>query len=209
MAFKDFLEIWINAFLGLFAILNPIGNLGVFVDTTKDLTERERIRVFNLSAFVGFITLLILAFTGKWIMVNVFRITMSEFKIAGGVLLTIIGVQRLVTLKKWQGDHDHENVYELAVVPLAVPLLVGPGSIATAILIYDKDGPLVAVVSLVAVFAVTWGILQASPFLAKLFGKFGMMVASRILFIFITAIGVHFLLSGLSEYFSIPLKAVG
>jgi multiple antibiotic resistance protein len=209
MSVKDFIEIWFNAFLGLFAILNPLGNLGLFVDNTKGLSARDRFKVFNLSVMVAFVTLLVLTFTGKWIMVNVFKISIEEFKIAGGVLLTVIGVERILKSKKSESHDTPENVYEMAVVPLAIPLLVGPGAIATSILIFDRDGAVVAAVSLLAVFAATWIILQASPWIDRLMGRFGTMVISRILFIFITAIGVHFLLSGLAAYFGVGFPGKG
>lgn len=204
MSGNELLQIWLNAFLGLFAILNPVGNIGLYVEATKKLAPRERFRVFNLSALVAFITLLILTLTGKWIMVYVFGISIKEFKIAGGILLTVIGVQRIMFFGQQTDEVGAMNPYEMAVVPLAVPLLVGPGAIATSILIFDRHGPLVSMGSLVAVFAATWGILQASPLLDRLMGRFGSMVVSRILFIFITAIGVHFLLSGIADYFGLP-----
>jgi multiple antibiotic resistance protein len=203
MGLKEFLSTWLNAFLGLFAILNPLGNIGLFVENTASLNRRERFRVFNLTSLAAFATLLLLTLFGKWIMVHVFGISIQEFKIAGGVLLTVIAVQRILFSKKAGRESEGGDVYEQAVVPMAVPLLVGPGAIATSLLIYDRDGPVVSIGSLVAVSLVTWGILQASHFLKRIMGKFGVMVVSRILFIFIAAIGVRFLLSGLSEYFGI------
>lgn len=204
MPIKDFLEIWASAFLGLFAVLNPLGNIGVFAETTAGLSARERFKVFNLTALAAFATLAVLTLTGKWIMASVFKISIQEFKIAGGVLLTAIAVQHILFNKKSVHERETESVYELAVVPLAVPLLVGPGAIATSLLIYDRDGPAVSIGTLLAVGAATWVILQTSPFLNKIMGKFGVMVVSRILYIFIAAIGVHFLLSGLSELFHLP-----
>lgn len=84
-------------------------------------------------------------------------------------------------------------------VPLAVPLLVGPGAVVTAILVLNRDGMLIATSSIVAVFGAAWVILQASGLLHRLIGRLGSLALSRILQIFIGAIGAHFLMSGLRE----------
>lgn len=194
-------ETWINAFLALFAILNPIGNIPIFAEFTDDLDSATRRKLFNIATATGFITLTLLTLTGKWVMSVVFQIDMSEFRIAGGLLLTILAMKYIIFPSRERVRERGASVLQLGVVPMAVPLLVGPGSIVTSILILDRDGPIIAFSALVAVFFVVWLLLLVSPTINRFLGQVGKLVVSRILWIFIAAIGVHFLVSGITEAF--------
>ena len=201
-------DIWMKAFLALFAILNPIGNIPIFTEFVDGLDHRTRFKVFNIATLTGYITMLTMTFTGKWIMSRVFQIDILEFRIAGGLLLTILAIRYIVfppREKVREGDESdlESRAMELSIVPMAVPLLVGPGSIVTGILLLDRDGILVSLTTLSAVFAVCWILFQLSPYISRLMGKVGRLVIGRILWIFIGAIGVHFLLSGIQELFSV------
>lgn len=195
------LERWFTALIALLGILNPLGLLPLLADLTGSLDNKARRRLFNLTTFAGFATLLTLTLVGRWVMDNVFRIQMAEFKIAGGVLLTVIGVKNIAFPGQEAKVSDVSDAMELGVVPLAVPLLVGPGSIVTGILILHRDGPIVALTAIVAAFVVTRAVFAISPFVQKVVGHLGALVLSRVLQIFIAAIGVSFLMSGIRELF--------
>lgn len=197
------MQSWINAFLALFAIVNPLGNLPLFAELATALDRPTRRRLFHTATVTGLVTLLLLAIFGQWVMDVVFRIQMAEFKIAGGIMLTVIAVRNVAFGAQEQRLGKGDDVLEYGVVPLAVPLLVGPGAVVTAILILNRDGTLIATTSIVAVFAATWVILQASALLHRLIGRLGSLALSRILQIFIGAIGAHFLMSGLKESLAI------
>lgn len=197
------MQIWINAFLALFAIVNPLGNLPLFSNVAAAIDASTRRRLFNTAAVTGLVTLLLLTIFGQWVMDRVFRIQMSEFKIAGGIMLTVIAVRNVVFGSQETRPLDDKHVLEFGVVPLAVPLLVGPGAVVTAILVLNRDGLAIASTSIVAVFVATWLILQTSTILHRLFGRLGSLALSRILQIFIGAIGAHFLTSGIKESFGI------
>ncbi len=200
--------VWINAFLALFAILNPIGNIPIYADFVDGLDRKTRFNVFNVAVLTGFLTLTVLTLSGRWIMSRVFQIDILEFRIAGGILLTVLAVKYIVFPSKKEHYSESEEsgkkqIMETAIVPMAVPLLVGPGSIVTGILLMNRDGVLVTLTVLIAVFAVCWGMIQLTPWISRIMGRIGRMVVSRILWIFIGAIGVHFLLSGIKETFGI------
>ncbi len=197
------MQLWINAFLALFAIVNPLGNLPLFSNLATAVDSATRRRLFNTAAATGLVTLLLLAIFGQWVMDRVFRIEMSEFKIAGGIMLTVIAVRNVAFGSPETHLDNSQDVLEFGVVPLAVPLLVGPGAVVTAILVLNRDGIAIATTSIVAVFAATWLILQMSTLLHRLIGKLGSLAMSRILQIFIGAIGAHFLTSGIKEAFGL------
>lgn len=200
-------DVWLNAFLALFAILNPLGNMAIFADFTEDLSRRDRFRVFNVAAFTGLVTLLIMSLAGSWIMTAIFQIEIDEFRIAGGIILTVLSVRYIVfpPAREAAGQRKQESVMQMGVVPMAVPLLVGPGSIVTGILILDRDGVLVSVTATIAVFLVVWGLLQISPAINRLIGTVGRLVIGRVLWIFIGAIGISFLTTGISGVFNLAL----
>ncbi|MBN2196987.1 MAG: MarC family protein [Polyangiaceae bacterium] len=193
------MQSWINACLALFAIVNPLGNLPLFAELAVAIDGPTRRRLYNTATVTGLVTLLLLALFGQWVMDVVFRIEMAEFKIAGGIMLTVIAVRNVAFGAPETRIRKSEDVLEFGVVPLAVPLLVGPGAVVTAILILNRDGAVIATTSIVAVFGVTWVILQASALLHRWIGRLGSRAMSRILQIFIGAIGAHFLMSGLKE----------
>jgi multiple antibiotic resistance protein len=195
------LERWFTALIALLGILNPLGLLPLLADVTSGLDRKARGRLFNLTTFAGFATLFVLTLAGRWVMDNVFRIQMAEFKIAGGILLTVIGIKNIAFPEPAVKAREPSDAMELGVVPLAVPLLVGPGSIVTGILILHRDGPLVALTTIVAAFIATRLIFAASPVVHRVLGHLGALVLSRVLQIFIAAIGVSFLTSGIRELF--------
>lgn len=195
-----------NAFLALLAILNPITVVPMYAELTKDLPTADRNRLFNTAVAAGFLTLLVLTFTGRWVMQYVFQIHVAEFRIAGGILLTVIAIKQIVFYDPEEYHVNPGKVMEMGVVPMAVPLLVGPGSIVTGILILDRDGWFVASLAIVLNFAIAFAVIRSSPLLARVMGRFGTLVVARILWIFIAAIGAHFLISGVSEVFAVKLN---
>ncbi len=194
-----------NSTLALIAILNPLGNVPIFLEYTEGLDDRLRKRLFDTAIAAGFVTLLVLTFTGKGILLYFFQITIDEFRIAGGILLTVIAVQRILSPSQHHDALSGDKVLEMGVVPLAIPLLVGPGAIVTSILILDRDGWLIALISLTSAMALSWVILRGSSLLHKVLGRFGSLVISRIMYIFIAAIGVNFLLNGIANVFHLKV----
>lgn len=198
-------EVVFDACLALFAVLNPLGNMPVFLEYTAELDGATRHKLFRITALTAFVTLLVLTFTGRWIMQYVFQISIDEFRLAGGIILTVIATLRIVNPAHSHDVHVGGDVLELGVVPMAIPLLVGPGAIVTSILILDSHGWIVALIALTATLSLTWIILRSAVVLNRLLGKFGSLVVSRIMYIFIAAIGIHFLVTGIARVFHISI----
>ena len=195
----------LNAVLALLSILNPITVVPLYSELTKDLNRKDRNRLFNTAVVAGFLTLFILMLTGRWVMEFVFQIHVAEFRIAGGILLTVLAVKQIAFYNPEEYQASPGKVMEMGIVPMAVPLLVGPGAIVTSILVLDRDGWLIASLALLVNLAVAWVVVRFSPVLSRLMGRFGTLVIARILWIFIAAIGAHFFLTGISEVFGIKL----
>jgi len=200
------LDVFFNAVLALLSIVNPITVIPMFSELGGQLEKPDRNRLYNIAVLAAFVTLLILTFSGRWIMEYVFHINVAEFRIAGGILLTVIAVKQIAFYKHEDHAHDKSGIMELGIVPLGFPMLVGPGSIVTSILILDRDGWLVAILAWASVFLLTWIIVRSSHVLARLMGRYGTLVLARVLWIFIAAIAVRFLVSGIAEVFGLVIK---
>lgn len=198
-------DLLLNAILAMLAILNPITVVPMYSELTRDLNKKDRNRLFNTAVLAGFATLFILMFTGRWVMEVVFQIHVAEFRIAGGILLTVIAVKQIAFYNAEEYQASPGKVMEMGVVPMAVPLLVGPGAIVTSILVLDRDGWIIATLALLVNLVIAWLVVRFSPALSRLMGRFGTLVIARILWIFIAAIGAHFLITGISEVFGVPL----
>ncbi|MCE5271546.1 MarC family protein [bacterium] len=203
--------IFFQAVLSLFAIVDPLGGLPVFLSLTQGATAPERQRVFRIAVATSFILIVGFALVGLYAMERVFHITMSEFTFAGGLLLVVTGVHDMLrtdspepALREEVSARDRERVHRLralAVSPIACPLLAGPGTIVTVILFQGQYGHLFALSVCVVVFGLTLLILTFAGFLSRLMGRVGTLAVARVMQIFIIAIGVHFMFSGFKGAF--------
>lgn len=202
--------VFFQAALSLFAIVDPLGGLPVFLGLTRGATESERRRVFRIAVVTAFLLIVAFALVGLFVMERVFRITMSEFMVAGGLLLVVTGVHDMIRADYHESPTDgagarerdrSHRLHALAVSPIACPLLAGPGTIVTVILFQGQYGQLFALGVCVLVFALTMLILTFAGFLSRLMGRVGSLAVSRVMQIFIIAIGVHFMFNGFRESF--------
>ncbi|HLA38815.1 MAG TPA: MarC family protein [Candidatus Glassbacteria bacterium] len=198
-----------QAVLSLFAIVDPVGGIPVFISLTQGVTETERRRLLRFATLTALALVVSFALVGSAVMQYVFHIRVSEFTFAGGLLLVVVGIRDMLL----GGSPETENavtddpgrrrqrLHALAVSPIAVPLLAGPGTIVTVILFKGQYGQLFAVGVCVVVFAFSLLILNYAGWISRVIGRVGMLAVSRVMQIFIIAIGVNFMFRGLAEAF--------
>lgn len=193
---------YLEAIIILFAIVDPIGNIPIFLNVTDYLGPGESRKAFNTSVIVGAAVLLVFAFAGQTILSTVFNIQVNDVMIAGGILLFILATDHLFggKFERIAALKSETRPYEIGSVPLGCPLLAGPGAMVTSLTIIQKGGPVQVVVAIAAVFALTWLMLQFVGPLQKAMGKLVSQVFSKVLALFIAAIGVNMALKGISEY---------
>jgi multiple antibiotic resistance protein len=185
-----------KAIIVLFIIVDPFGNIPIFMGLTEKMTESQKRKVFNTACLVGFILLLIFAFTGQEIFA-IFGVSMYSFEIAGGILLLIISIKILIS------GTLHENVESpesLGAVPIAMPLLVGPGAITTTIFNLQAYDVYVTALSVLIVLVLTWVILRFMNSVYRFLGKTGSLVIARVMALLIAAIAIQYILNGLTSY---------
>ncbi|HEY9198522.1 MAG TPA: YchE family NAAT transporter [Gammaproteobacteria bacterium] len=194
-------------FIGLLAIVNPIGIVPVFVGLTRNLPAAER-NVIGLRASITVGAVLVVALLMGESMLRFFGISLDSFRVAGGILILLMAISMLhggigPTRQTSEEAQDAEEKENIAVVPLGMPLLAGPGAIST-IIIYSHRGQgllhhalLLAIALILALL--TWLALRAAPSIADRLGRTGLNIVTRIMGLILAAIGVEFMANGIKQ----------
>ncbi len=181
-----------KSIVALFIIVDPIGNVPIFMGLTSNMSREERRKTFETAIIISFVLLNLFALAGQSIL-SIFNISIHSFKIAGGLLLFIISMKILLH-GMW--EEKHLSSRSIGVVPIAFPLLVGPGAITLTIVNIQTAGVLVTVISVIIVLLITWLILRAIEPINSFLGETGSVVISRLMAVFIAAIAIEFIASG-------------
>ncbi|NCA77898.1 MAG: MarC family protein [Alphaproteobacteria bacterium] len=192
----DYVRQILHDYLLLFAMVNAIGNLPLFADLTSAMNKKEQSGTYKIAVLTGGSIVLGFALFGDVMLRNVFNVSMPAFKIAGGILVFIVAA-RGVILGSQSSFSLVQNSQSVAVFPMGFPFLAGPGTILTTILLLQSDGHVITVITVFLVYITIFPILKLAPFVERIVGKIGVMVISRILYIFISAKAASFILDGL------------
>lgn len=204
------MDIFFNTFLvllgALFSVLNPMGAIPFFVGLTQDYKKSERSKVSLMTAINVCVILLISFFLGEYVL-KFFGITISALRIAGGILIASSGFGLLnANPKKRKGiskevEEDLQTRHSIALTPLAMPMLAGPGSISLLIAFYQDHSSTVAIagstLAIVVVSFLIFLILRSAHYLAKHLGASGIVAISRIVGFLTVAIGVQYIISAI------------
>jgi multiple antibiotic resistance protein len=188
---------FLTAFTALFVALDIPGTLPIYFGLSKALPEKKRRRVVDTSMAVALVTALLFLFLGQAIF-RFLGIQVVDFRIAGGLVLLLIALADLV------GKPEHENrvTGSSGIVPLAVPLITGPGVLTTLILQVEVFGYGLTVAALLANYVIAWLLLRNSERMFKLLGKDGAAVLSKLAALLLAAIAVSMIRGGLLETFA-------
>ena len=195
----------ITAFVTLFVIIDPIGLMPLFVALTQGVPSAQRRAIAFRACLIAFILLAMFAFLGEAVLGFV-GISMPAFRIAGGVLLFLTALDMLFERrsKRREDQAEEEEHPDPSVFPLAIPLIAGPGSIATVILLSGQHPGLqttflVLGVAL-AVLIVVLGLFLMADLFEKALGRTGITVVTRLLGMLLAALAVQFILTGLRDF---------
>lgn len=181
--------------LALFIIVDPIGILPFVASITRDMGREERNRLIDRTTIVGTVLLLTFSLAGKAFF-DLFGISISSFLIAGGGLLVLLSVKILVQGgESWGRGEQRGEVF-----PLAFPLLVGPGAITTTIISVNSLGIPFSIMPVIVTMALTWCILRSVDWFLKLLRRDGADAIARIMAVFMSAIGVEYVIVGIRGY---------
>jgi multiple antibiotic resistance protein len=195
-------QLILHSFMVLFAMVNAVGNLPVFADLTAGMDRKTRHRTFATAIATAAGIVVGFALLGNWMLQAVFQVEVSAFKIAGGILVFAVSARGVLFGPRQMGKRKSGYGENLGVFPLGFPFLAGPGTIITTILLMQADGALLTAFIAVLVYAAVLPVLFLSPLIEKVFGRVIVLVGTRILYIFIAAKSVSFVLSGIMAYVS-------
>src|SRR5690606_11992586 len=183
------MELFIYLFAALFSVLNPIGTVPIFVGLTQDDSKKSRSRTSLWTAINVGVILLISYFLGQYVL-TFFGISIDALRIAGGLIIVGSGFSLLTgKFKKQRGinksvESDLNTRNDIALTPLAMPMLAGPGSISLLIAFYQEHHQyheiVIAVAAILTVALVIFLILRSAHYLAKILGAAGIVAISRI-----------------------------
>ncbi|MFH1594512.1 MAG: MarC family protein [Candidatus Omnitrophota bacterium] len=186
----------------LFAIVNPIGSIPIFLQLTGRMSKETRRRTFQTVIFTSFAILFLFILAGRWILNSLFQIQLHDLMAAGGLLLLIIAIDHLIfgALARSVLNSDKQDTHHIGAVPMACPILAGPGAMMTVLVTLSRHGILVAAGSIIVVLGVTWALLYFINALYRFLGEITCLVLSKILSLFLAAIGIRLLMQGLVHY---------
>ncbi len=182
--------------ISLLIVVDPFGNIPIFIGITNRLDRLQRKKMFNIAVMTGFSLLMAFAALGEWVL-RIFDIELYSFRIAGGALLLFLAFELLLKPRYEVRAYTPEQT---GAVPLGVPLLAGPGAITTVIIILKSFGVVIAVSSVIAVALITWTVLRFASSIHEALGEVGATVISKVMAMLLAAIAVQYVLEGVREY---------
>ena len=196
------MDLFIYLFVALFSVLNPIGTVPIFVGLTQHDTKKERSRISLWTAINVFIILIVSFFIGEYVLLF-FGISIDALRIAGGIIIVSSGFSLLsgkLTKKRGinkKAETDAQKRNDIALTPLAIPMLAGPGSISLLIAFYQEHNTtieiIISVVAIIAISAIIFIVLRSAHYLAKILGASGIVAISRIVGFIVIAIGIQYI----------------
>ena len=196
------MDIFISTFLKMFFIMTPFFVLSVFLTVTHDATSQER-KALAIKVTISVIVMsLILVFFGQHIF-DIFGITLDAFRIGAGALLFLSAVD-LIKGNKDSGKVGDKDISQLAVVPLAIPVTIGPGTIGILLVMgatFDNTSSMImGSLALICAVLVIGLMLYTSSIIEKIIGKQGLLVISKITGLFLAALSAHIIFTGIKNF---------
>ena len=197
----------LSVFMGFFAIMNPIANTPVFLGLTAEDDPKTRRKIAAKALLVSFVIILVFSAAGKLIF-HLFGITLPAFRIMGGILVSLVGYHMLQGGEHSSIQHPSEEdkrksleaELEIAITPLAMPILAGPGTIATAMNFASTGGAsgfVVTVGAFLVLSIISYVFFVSGEHFVKYIGDNGIKVVTRLMGLILAVIGVQMLIDGI------------
>lgn len=203
---------WTNLFkigIALFAIVNPIGSVPIFISATDGWTEQHRAQTAKTVAITVFFVLFIAALLGDRIL-DFFSISIPSFQVGGGILLLLMAISMMHAKQSDTRQTREEAIAvtdrdAIAIVPLSIPLLAGPGAISSMIIAAQQSGNflghLALAIPISAICLLIWITLRLASRIANQLGTIGINIVTRLMGLILAAMAVEFMAHGLIGLF--------
>ena len=187
-----------SAVITLFLIMDPLGNVPIFLSVLKSVPPERRRKVLVREVLIAYFVLLLFLLLGDAVL-RVLQLDQETISIAGGIVLFIIALRMIFPQTRAHGELPEG---EPLVVPLAIPLIAGPSALAALLLLQraDPGGTIALWLAMSLAWALTAAILVAAPFFYRILGERGLMAMERLMGMVLVMISVQMLLNGISEF---------
>jgi multiple antibiotic resistance protein len=209
---NNLFEFVLIAFTSLFTMMNPLGIIPVYISLTNEMSQTEARKVAIKAVITGLSTLILFAIAGKFIF-DLFAITIHSLRIVGGIIFFIAGydmLQARLNRTKSSANDQFDDAKDVAISPLGIPLITGPGAITVSIVLYNDAVDISQKLILLSVIIVLMSIILAALLtgrkLMKFLGDTGNKVLMRIMGLIVMVIAVEFMFSGLTPLVRKMLK---
>jgi len=201
------LQFFILCFSSLFALINPIGIVPIFISITEDHTQEEKNKIAFKAVIFAFFVLIIFSLIGDLIF-SFYGITIHAFRVAGGIILFKISLDMIESKRSRTRttpieEKEAEEKNEIAYSPLGVPLIAGPGSIASMMILSSESSQwshrINFFLALGCVLLITLLIFKLSKYLSKTFGRSGLRIMQRVMGLILMVISIEFIFKGIEQ----------
>jgi multiple antibiotic resistance protein len=192
-----------SAAILLFLVMDPLGNVPVFITVLKDVDPERRKRIIVREVIISLLVLLLFLFLGRFIM-EALQLNEPSLSIAGGIILFLIALRMIFPSQ--EGMFGHASEREPFIVPLAIPLIAGPSAMASVLLLVTREPARIWtwMGALLCAWCVTAVILVASSYVSRALGSKGMTALERLMGMILTTISVQMLLNGIHQFITQP-----
>ncbi|MGY5615265.1 YchE family NAAT transporter [Vibrio brasiliensis] len=203
------IAIFLQFFLGLVAAVNPVGIMPVFVSLTGHMNQEEKHKT-AVTANIAVAIILVVSLLAGQMLLDMFSISLDSFRVAGGLLLLSIAFSMMSgklgeDKQNKQEKTEYVSREQIGVVPLAMPLMAGPGAISSTI-VYGSRYPAMfdtmgIIVTILLFSLCTWLLFRSAPLIVRFLGQTGINVITRIMGLILGALGIEFIANGLRNLF--------
>jgi multiple antibiotic resistance protein len=187
-------QTFLRTFIPLLVSIDPLGVVPVFMSITSGMSEPRRRQISFQSVGVAFAIAIGFMFLGQELF-SILSITVNDFQIAGGILLLVLAIMDLLTT----GKPSVDVVHTIGIVPLAMPLIAGPATLTTSLLLARTYGYGPATLALALNFLLLLGILLCARRLTRFMGANGLAALSKLVMLLLAAIAVNFIRVGITQ----------
>ena len=191
----NFVNKLLTSTVQLLAVVEPFGIIPILINLTKKMEKASSNAMSKTAAITSALLLIIFRLAGTQIL-SAFGITVNSFMVAGGSLLFIVSLE---IMRHGELRNIEKDLQGTGVVPIAFPLIAGPGAITSVIISQQKDGPIVTILSIMIVISITYVVLWSIKPLYRILGNRGSEVISRIFAVILAAIAIQYIVEGLKN----------
>jgi multiple antibiotic resistance protein len=190
-------KIFILSFIPLFVAIDVLGLVPIFLSLTGEMNPKEKKKLITDATLTALAVSLVFLFGGRMIF-NFLGITENDFRVGGGIVLLVLAIVDLI----FAGEENRTPQTSVGVVPIGIPLIIGPAVLTTILIVVDTYGYLAAVIGLLANLFLVWLIFRNSNLIIRIMGEAGSKAFAKVAALFMAAIAIMMIRVGLTAMIS-------